>query len=88
MASRGTLEAALYGWWVNKRPELKTIWSNRDESEHAKKLVRDSFKVADIRAALKADQPAFANQFGVAYEATIDMGAHPNEATLDQLDRA
>lgn len=82
MASRGVLEAALYGWWVNKRPELKAIWSNRDESEAAKKLVRNSFKIGKIRAALKIDQPASENQFGTAYERTIDMGAHPNAAAL------
>lgn len=82
MASRGVLEASIYGWWVNKRPELKKIWSNRDESEEAKKLVKNSFKIGDIRAALKAEQPAFEHQFGTAYEATIDMGAHPNAAAL------
>jgi hypothetical protein len=67
---------------VNHRPELKSIWSNRDESEDAKNLVKNSFKIGDIRAALKAAQPAFEHQFGVAYERTIDMGAHPNAAAL------
>lgn len=82
MASRGILEASIYGWWVNERPELKKIWSNRDESEAAKNLVKNSFKIGDIRKALKAKTPAFENQFGIAYERTIDMGAHPNAAAL------
>jgi hypothetical protein len=82
MASRGILEASIYGWWVNHRPELKAIWSNRDESAEAKKLVKNSFKMVDIRAALKAAQPAFDHQFGTAYEHTIDMGAHPNAGAL------
>lgn len=82
MASRGVLEASIYGWWVNERPELKKIWSNREESEEAKELVKNSFKIGDIRKALKAKRPAFENQFGIAYERTIDMGAHPNATAL------
>ncbi len=81
MTSRGVLEASIYGWWVNERPELKKIWSNRDESEEARQLVKNSFKIGDIRKALKAKRPAFENQFGKAYKRTIDLGAHPNAAS-------
>jgi hypothetical protein len=82
MASRGILEASIYAWWTSKRPELKAVWSNRDDSPEAEKLVRNSFKIGDIRVALKENMPAFENQFGIAYDQTISMGAHPNAAAL------
>lgn len=82
MASRGTLEASIYGWWVNKRPELKKIWSSRHESEAAKQLVKNSFKIGEIRTALRRQQPAIEHQFGDVYDRTIDMGAHPNSLAL------
>ncbi len=94
MASRGILEASIYGWWVNSRPELKAVWSNRDESEETKRLVKNSFKIGDIMRALGAHSAPLENQFRLAYEFTIEMGAHPNSGAfwsnltkpLDDLD--
>ena len=38
--------------------------------------------MVDMRAALQAEEPRIENQFGVAYETTIDLGAHPNSLAL------
>lgn len=82
MASRGCLEAAIYGWWVASRPELLKIWSSRHEDDAARNAVKKSFKMVDMREALRTAAPAVENQFGIAYENAIDLGAHPNSLVL------
>jgi hypothetical protein len=82
MASRGVLEAALYGWYVTFKPELKAVWSARHQDEESKKLVKKSFKIVDMRDALRAVSVDIENQFSVAYDHTIDLGAHPNSLVM------
>lgn len=82
MASRGVLEAALYGWYVTVKPELKTVWSARHQNEESRKLVKRSFKIIDMRDALRAVSADIENQFSVAYDHTIDLGAHPNSLVM------
>lgn len=82
MVFRGTLEDALYGFYLFHHPELKAIWIARHESEAAKKRVRDEFPIARMRKFLVGQNEAIGSQFGLVYETTIDLGAHPNALAL------
>jgi hypothetical protein len=78
MVFRGTLEDALYGFYLFHHPTLKPVWMARQESEAAKKKVRDEFPVGRMRKFLTEQNQAVGQQFGLVYETTIDFGAHPN----------
>jgi len=78
MVFRGTLEDALYGFYLFHHPALKPVWMARHDSDAAKKKVRDEFRVGKMKKFLTDMQPAVGDQFGVVYDATIDFGAHPN----------
>jgi hypothetical protein len=82
MASRGTLEGALYGWYVNEKPQLKQVWSTRHHDDAARRMVRESFKIGEIRTALRQTDKSVEAQFATAYETAIDLGAHPNSLVL------
>jgi hypothetical protein len=78
MVIRGCLEDALYGFFLFHNPHLKAVWMARQQSKDAKTKVRDEFKIGRMKKLLKEKNSPIATQFDVAYEATIDFGAHPN----------
>lgn len=82
MVFRGCLEDALYGFYLFHHPELKKVWSARQESEAAKNKVRDEFPIGRMRKFLTERNQAVGEQFGLVYETTIDFGAHPNALAL------
>ena len=75
---RGCLEDALYGFYLFHRPELKSVWMARQDSEHAKKKVRAAFQITPMRKFLGEQAQSVGDQFRVVYETLIDFGAHPN----------
>jgi hypothetical protein len=75
LASRGALEAALIGWYVQLRPQLLAVWNARTEGEEAARLVREAFRIDDLREALREANAAVARQFGIAYDKTLNYGA-------------
>jgi hypothetical protein len=78
MAARGCLENALYGFWVHSHPEKLNVWTKRHESAEAKKQVREQFQIGPMVRELALVEQSLANQFQIAYDTTIDFGAHPN----------
>lgn len=75
LASRGGLEAALIGWYVQLRPQLLTVWNARTDGEEAARAVRETFRIDDLRDALRDANAAVARQFGIAYDKTLNYGA-------------
>ena len=71
----GALEAALIGWYVQLRPEVLAVWNARADGDEAQRLVRETFRIDDLRAALRETNAAVARQFGIAYEKTLNYGA-------------
>ena len=63
LASRGALEAALIGWYVQLRPQLLAVWNARTDGEEAERL--------------REANAAVARQFGIAYDKTLNYGAEP-----------
>jgi hypothetical protein len=82
MVFRGCLEDALYGFYLFHHPELKPVWMARQQSEAARKKVREEFPIGRMRKFLTEKNQAVGEQFGLVYESTIDFGAHPNALAL------
>lgn len=82
MVMRGCLESALYGLYVNKNEGAFETWLNRHESEEAKKAAKKEFTVANMWKCLRALDEGLQKQAATVYERTIDMGAHPNPASV------
>lgn len=81
---RSCLENALYGLYLAKNPESRETWLRRQDSDEAKKKVRDEFKIGvllKLAASINEKEGAVAKAL---YERTIDYGAHPNEVALTQ----
>lgn len=82
MAARGCLEAALYGFAMVQNPSLKKIWSHRDDSDAANKACREAFRVGPFKKMLEGANATVAKQWSIAYDITIDLGAHPNSGAF------
>jgi hypothetical protein len=75
---RVALESAAYGFLIELKPELASIWTNRQKSEDDKRACRNVFTFDKAVADLQAKSPdIYALAKGI-YEAAIDYGAHPN----------
>ncbi|UFW83005.1 hypothetical protein BjapCC829_23760 [Bradyrhizobium barranii] len=79
---RSSLEYAGYSLLMKDEKQLAEAWLRRDETDSAKKLVRDTFTQKRIRAAIAAKDKSLADNYQLLYERTIDWGAHPNEKAL------
>jgi hypothetical protein len=75
---RACIENALYGYYIEKKPELKNIWVERHKSEEAEKLVRKNFYFSDIFKFLISQEPKVGPYIKNMYDKSIDYGAHPN----------
>jgi hypothetical protein len=84
MIMRGCVENAIYGHFLFHHRELKSVWSSRNASPEAKKRVRQEFTIGRMKTFLAEKDVHLAEQFGIIYDSTIDLGAHPNlwELTL------
>ena len=75
---RACIENALYGYYINKNPELGNIWAERHQGKKAKKLVRNNFSIGAILRFLAEQEPKVGAYIEDMYETSIDFGAHPN----------
>jgi hypothetical protein len=78
MVTRGCVEDAIYAFFLYHHTELKGVWSARQASSDAKKKVRAEFTIVRMKRFLAKKNTALAEQFEIVYDATIDLGAHPN----------
>lgn len=78
MLLRGCIENAIYGFYVWKKPELKTIWLKRNDSAANKEAVKDKFTVSKIMKTLGTADSGLRDEIAQMYDETIDQGAHPN----------
>jgi hypothetical protein len=75
---RACIENALYGYYIEKQPELANIWVERHQSEEAEKLTKKNFRLADILDFLSKQEPQIGPYIKDMYDRSIDYGAHPN----------
>lgn len=73
------LEHGAYGFYIGDDRDRWQRWMNRNDSEAAKKAVRDEFTHNKIKKHVAAAAPKLSRQFELLYERLIDFGAHPNE---------
>lgn len=78
MLLRGCIENAIYGIYVWKKPELKSVWLNRNASEADKQAMKDQFTINKIKKVLSLVNENLGDEIIQMYEETIDQGAHPN----------
>jgi len=74
---RACIENALYGYYLYKKPELGSIWVERQQSIETKKKVRNEFAIGKILKLLE-QEPKVWNRIKDMYEKSIDYGGHPN----------
>lgn len=80
---RACIENALYGYYINEKPELGQIWIERHDSEEAEKLVRKHFSISRIFKLLELQEPKVGPYIKDMYGKSIDYGAHPNVHSID-----
>jgi hypothetical protein len=79
---RSCLEYAGYAHLIKVRPELGKLWLLREDSDHSRDKVRNTFSAATIKKTLKAANAEIGKRYQDLYEYTISNGAHPNELAL------
>ncbi|MEJ5378554.1 MAG: hypothetical protein WHX93_18440 [bacterium] len=85
MVLRGSLECALYGLYVARKPSVGEVWLRRDEDDEAKKKVKQEFKVSNLFEVLGVEDRKLANIARKFYEITIDYGGHPNQQAFTSV---
>jgi hypothetical protein len=73
---RLSIESALYAHFLWKHPEHKDAWLDRDEE--SRKRVRQIFVFKELMDELEKSSTGVHANIKLAYEFTIDYGAHPN----------
>jgi hypothetical protein len=82
MVLRGSIESALYGFYVARKPSVCEVWLRRDEDDAAKKKVIREFKVSNLFQVLELEDNKLKEIARLLYERTIDYGGHPNQQAL------
>jgi hypothetical protein len=85
MILRGTLENALYGFYISIRPELRETWLRRHDDAASMRAVKQEFQIGSIFKRLALANAKIGDITQTLYERTIDSGAHPNEQALMQV---
>lgn len=83
MLLRGSLESALYGFYVKGDIGRQELWLRRHDDNDAKKRVREEFKILHLLNHLRAVDEKTASIAHRLYEDTIDYGGHPNERAIN-----
>lgn len=78
MVLRGCLEAALYGFYLAKNPDLRRTWLDRHENEASRKKAKSEFTIARLKQCLAETDRETHDRLSEYYEHTIDLGGHPN----------
>jgi hypothetical protein len=82
MVMRGCLESALYGLYVNRNADSFEVWLRRNEDDAAKKRTRTAFMIGNMWKCLGGVDAGLQREAAALYERAIDMGGHPNAASL------
>jgi hypothetical protein len=82
MVLRGSLESALYGYYLHKFPDSRMAWLSRHNDNASKKRVRDEFQIGAMLKLVSSSDGHLGRVTSELYERTIDHGAHPNERAL------
>lgn len=85
MVLRGTLENALYGFYIAMRPELRETWLRRHDDAASMHAVKQEFRIRLIFDRLALANARIGDVAKTLYDRTIDSGAHPNEQALMQV---
>ncbi len=85
MILRGTLENALYGFYIARHPELREIWLRRHDDAESLRAVKQQFQIRMIFEQLTLANVRIGDVAKTLYDFTIDSGAHPNEQALMQV---
>jgi hypothetical protein len=77
---RTALESACYALLISRKPQLESLWSDRDKGDAERKACRKAFggAVADSAKYLDIREVGLGTFVIMLYEASIDYGAHPN----------
>jgi len=75
---RACIETALYGYYINKKPESGKIWVERHKSNESKVKARKEFQIANIWKELAQQEPKICDWVKNTYDKSIDFGGHPN----------
>lgn len=80
------IEASLYALAMTENADLKKIWIERNQSEEKKSLCRNKYKIGLFFDLLTEKNKNLSFQAKKFYDHSIDMGAHPNQASvIDRL---
>ena len=82
MVIRGCLESSFYGLYLSKYEGRVETWLKRNESDDAKKKVKNEFQISKLLNLLNEIDPKIGSVANIFYERTIDYGAHPNQLAL------
>lgn len=85
MLLRGSVENAVYGFYFHHTPDSQERWLRRHDSDRAKKVVRDEFRIAALLVLLKKHDERLGYVAQTLYDGAIDLGGHPNERGLLQM---
>jgi hypothetical protein len=75
---RALVENGAYCWWASANAEAEAAWLERRESEEMRKRCRRQFQWTTILGQLESVEADLHRDTMIAYEASIEMGAHPN----------
>jgi hypothetical protein len=75
---RVCLENTIYGYYIHRKPEMANIWLNRHKDNEATKKVKANFQIKNILELLDEENKQVSEEVRMAYDKTIDFGAHPN----------
>ena len=85
MLLRGSIENAVYGFYFHHTPDSQERWLRRHDSDHAKKVVKDEFRIAALLVLLKKHDERLGDVAQALYDRAIEFGGHPNARGLLQV---
>jgi hypothetical protein len=79
---RTALEYAGYACHIHTNRGLDEVWLRRHDDAVAMKIVKQEFRISNVRATIMRLNQHTAKIFDELYQRTIDFGAHPNERAV------
>jgi len=85
MVQRGTLEYALYGFYLAADEKRQETWLNRHKSAEHLKAVKQEFRPSTFLSLVTKCDSKIGVRCKELYELAIDHGAHPNSRGVIQV---
>jgi hypothetical protein len=82
MVLRGSIENAVYGFYLSKNPKSAEIWLQRNDGPEMKKKAKTEFMFTKLLQSLKLQDIKIGEIVNKLYEQTIEFGAHPNNISI------